>query len=70
MAKVPTLLTVRELARLSGVTRTTACRWIDKGAIVHFRTPGNQIRIPVNQPYVLSLLASRGIVATSQESLA
>lgn len=37
-------LTTADVAAIFGVTTMTVKRWADKGALPHFRTPGNHYR--------------------------
>jgi excisionase family DNA binding protein len=46
MVSPPELLSVRQVAELSGVDRRTVWRWVDKGAVPHLRVgPTRRIRI-------------------------
>lgn len=39
------LVTVREAARLTGVTARTIHRWVQKGAVHAYATPGGALRV-------------------------
>ena len=39
------LVTVRDAARLTGVTPRTIQRWVQKGAVTAYATPGGQLRV-------------------------
>jgi excisionase family DNA binding protein len=39
------LMTVRQAARLTGVTPRTIQRWVRKGAITAYKTPGGSLRV-------------------------
>ena len=39
------LVTVREAARLTGVTTRAVYRWIEKGAVQPYQTPGGRLRV-------------------------
>jgi len=38
-------VTVKEAARLTGVDRRTINRWVSKGAVTAYQTPGGQLRV-------------------------
>lgn len=39
------LVTVKEAARLTGVDRRTIYRWVEKGAVTRYQTPGGSVRV-------------------------